>query len=101
MATATHAATPGLDDDMSHFGAVAVFAFDDFGIPDDAAADARAEREENQAFGAPPCPGPELAIGGGVGIVLEGRGDIELLLNIIAHRHVLQCGHIDWMSHDA
>src|SRR4051794_13362475 len=71
MTTTTHAATPGLNDDVTYFCPGAVFSFNNLVIPDDTTADASAEGKEYQTLGTPPCPGPELSIGGGVGIVLE------------------------------
>ena len=74
---------------MAKLGAVAVLAFHHVVFDDDAGADAGAEREEDKAAGIAGRPGPVLAVGGGVGVVLERRRQPERLADVIADRHVL------------
>ena len=54
-----------------------------------AAADAGAEREQHHAVRVLRGPDPELAVGGGVGVVLERGRLAERLLDVVADRHVL------------
>ena len=68
-----------VDEDVSAFAAATVFAFDERVADDDAAADAGAEREQHEAVVLLAGAGPELAVGGRVGVVGErdrhARGD--------------------------
>src|SRR5262249_13838139 len=68
-----------VDDDVPRFGPVAVLALDDLAVVDDAAADARAQGEHHEAIRAPPGADPELAVSGGVGVVLQNSRLAQLL----------------------
>ena len=65
---------------VARFAAVAVLAFEDHVVDDDAAADAGAEGEQHHAVRVAARADPELAVGGGVGVVLERGRLAERLL---------------------
>ena len=62
---------------------------DDEVADDDAAADAGAEREQDHAVGALARSGPVLPVGGGVGVVLKGGREAEVVADVLPHGDVL------------
>ncbi len=93
MSPLAAAADPGIfgtvDNNVSTFGAVAVFAVDRQVANDDAAADARTQREQHHAVEVAAFADPELAIGGGVGVVLKRDRQAAMGGHPIAQRKIV------------
>ena len=89
LAAGTEPASVHLDDDVAALRAVAVPTLDDPAPLDDPAADPRAEREHDEALGAPPGPRPVFAISGGVGVVLKNRRLVQRSGEAVADREIL------------
>ena len=84
-----HAGTVHVDDDMTALAAVRMSAVDNLAVVDDAATDARAERPEHEAAGVFGGADPELAVRGGVGVVLQERRLAEPACRLVANMQVV------------
>ncbi len=93
VSAAAAAAEPGVggevDDHVAAFGAVAVLAVDREVADDDAAADAGAQGEEDHAVEVAARADPELAVGGGAGVVGEGDRQPAMLGDPVADGEIV------------
>ena len=73
---------------MAALAAAAVFACDERVADDNAAAYARAEREQHEAVVLLSGPGPELAVGSRIGVVGKRDGKFDVMANAVADREI-------------
>ena len=71
-----------------------MLAFDNHVVDDNPAADARAQSPKHQAGHIAGGPDPILAIGGGVGVVLENRRFVELVGHQLADGQIVPARQI-------
>ena len=86
---------------MAGLAAVAMFAANDHVAEDDAHPDAGAEGEEDEAGQSAAGPHPELAVGGGVGVVLEGHRQAAVLADPVADGKIVPAGQVNRAGDDA
>ncbi len=89
------------DPHMAHFAAVAMLAFKHFIVDDDPATDACSEGEKHHAFHFASGANPELAVRSGIGIVLKGCRDIEMILDVLLDGYIAPRFQIGWIEDDA
>ena len=95
-AAAAHAGVfAGVDDDVARLAAVAVCALHHQVADDDAAADARAEGQQDHALEVAARADPVLAVGGGVGVVLERDRQAAMMAHPVADGEVVPAGEVD------
>ena len=84
----------GHDGDVSDFACHAHAAAHDSAIVNNAAADAGAEREQNEVFDVAAGSDPLFAEGGGVGIVFQNDRGIEAAREFLANGEVFKRGEV-------
>ena len=95
-AAAAHAGVVArVDDDVARLAAVAVGALDHHVADDDAAADAGAKRQQDHALKIAARADPVFAIGGGVGVVLEGDRHSAMVAHAVADGEIVPAGQVD------
>jgi hypothetical protein len=91
----------GVDDHVAQFGPVLEIPAKHLALDDDAPADAGAQRVHDQVVDVLAGARPELAPGGGVGVVLQRGPDSRLLFHDLAEGHVLHARQVARIDHQA
>src|SRR5918911_3980648 len=100
-AARTGHAAKRLDADVTKLARRAVNPSPEFSVEDDSAADARAERNHDDALAPATCALPHLADACGVRVILQNGGPLQLAFECCGEAKAVQRGHVRRFGDDA